>query len=345
VYLERCGRDDAPPAASFADHTGFQLDDWIDFLRESQRGEPVYARVVADGETVGRFAGLVVRKFGVRILGSPFPGWSTAYMGFNLRDGVHRAQAARALEPFAFGELGCLHFEFMDRRLDGASAAALPFRHRPVAGWEVDLTRPEREILARMTPACRRNLRRAAKEGVEVEIADDPGFADDYYTQLEEVFARQGLAPTYPRRRVAALLRNVLPGGGLLLLRARDRAGRCIATGIFAGANDLMYFWGGASLTEERIVRPNEAIQWFAMRYWRSRGVERYDMGGGGRYKSKYGGREIVVPWVRQSRFGALEGLRTGARFAWSLGQRRTVLVPPGAERRGGSRVRRHLTG
>jgi hypothetical protein len=322
VDLVRCDRADLPSASAYPDHTGFQLDDWIDFLRESQRGEPVYARVEADGETVGRFAGLVVRRFGVRILGSPFPGWSTAYMGFNLTGGVPRAQAARALEPFAFGELGCLHFEFMDRRLDVTAAASLPFRHREVVGWEVDLTRPEEEILAAMTPACRRNIRKAAKEGVEVEVADDPGFVDDYYAQLEEVFGRQGLLPTYPRERVAALLRHVLPGGQLLLLRARDRAGRCIASAIFPGANDLMYFWGGASLTADRIVRPNEAIQWFAMRYWKARGAERYDMGGGGRYKSKYGAREIAVPWVRQSRFAALEPLRTGARLAWELPRR-----------------------
>jgi hypothetical protein len=323
VELVRCARADLPDASSYPDHTGFQLDNWVEFLRESQRGEPVYARVVVDGEMVGRFTGLVVRRFGVRILGSPFPGWSTAYMGFNLVDGVPRAQIARALEPFAFGELGCLHFEFMDRRLDVTAAAGLPFRHRAVVGWEVDLTRPRGEILAAMTPACRRNIRKAAKEGVEIEIADDPGFVDDYYAQLREVFGRQGLVPTYPRERVAALLRHVLPGGGVLPLRARNRAGRCIATGIFAGANDLMYFWGGASLASERIVRPNEAIQWFAMEHWRSRGAERYDMGGGGRYKSKYGAQEIAVPWVRQSRYAALESLRSGAKLAWSLRQHR----------------------
>ena len=39
------------------------------------------------------------------------------------------------------------------------------------------------------------------------------------------------------------------------------------------------------------------------MRYWKARGMTRYDMCGGGGYKAKYGGQPIAVPWVRKSRF------------------------------------------
>ena len=48
---------------------------------------------------------------------------------------------------------------------------------------------------------------------------------------------------------------------------------------------------------------------WYGMRYWKAQGAVRLDFGGGGscRYKSKYGGDLISVPWVRKSRFRALE--------------------------------------
>jgi hypothetical protein len=323
IRLEPCDPGELPPPESYPDHTGFQLAEWVAFVAEAQGATPVYARVLADGEPAGRFTGLVVRRFGVPILGSPFPGWTTAYLGFNLEPGVSRAAAAGALDAYAFRELGCAHYELMDRHLGVGDAAALGLRHRSVPGFELDLTRTEEALLAAMTPACRRCVRKAEREGVTVEVATDPGFAADYYAQLEEVFARQGLTPTYPRSRVEALLRHVLPGGRLLLLRARNAAGDCIATGIFPAANGLMYFWGGASRTAERGVRPNEAIQWYAMRYWQARGARRYDMGGGGEYKRKYGGAEITVPWVRRSRYPGLEPLRTGAAYAWGLRRRR----------------------
>ena len=80
-----------------------------------------------------------------------------------------------------------------------------------------------------------------------VEEAQDLAFADDYYAQLKDVFAKQSLVPTYEVERVRELIKNLLPTGMLLLLRARDQEGNCIATGIFPAMNKTMYFRGGAS--------------------------------------------------------------------------------------------------
>lgn len=306
-----------PPVEHYEDHGVFQTDAWVDFVAATQAAEPVRAAVLADGgRLVGRFTGLVVRRAGLRILGSPLPGWTTSYMGFNLEAGVSRYEALRALRPFAFGELGCVHVELMDRRLTVEEVQGSGFRHELFRGYEVDLTPSEEAVLGAFSSACRRCLRKARDVGVVVERATDGSFVDDYYSQLREVFGRQGLAPTYSRDRVAALVDRLLPDDRLLLLRARDVSGTCIATGIFPAAGDTMYFWGGASRTEQRILRPNEAVQWEAMRYWRARGVTRYDMGGAGEYKRKYGGASIAVPWLRQSRFPALEPLRSAVRGA-----------------------------
>src|SRR5436189_3057502 len=98
-----------------------------------------------------------------------------------------------------------------------------------------------------MTSACRRCIRKAKKVGVTIEEADDPEFADDYYAQLRDVFAKQSLVPTYGVDRVQALIAHLHPTGRLLLLRARGPDGASIATGIFPAMNGSMYFWGGAS--------------------------------------------------------------------------------------------------
>jgi len=112
---------------------------------------------------------------------------------------------------------------------------------------------------------------------------------------------------------VRELIRAIHPTGMLLLLRARDDNGRCIATGIFPAMNQTMYFWGGASWRQDQPLRPNELIQWYAIKYWKERGINRYDMGGGGEYKRKYGGSEIAIPWFRKSKYHSISTLRNVA--------------------------------
>jgi hypothetical protein len=322
LRLRRVDFDAAPALESFADHTIHQTRDWLEFIAATQKAEPVVA-VVEDGDrVVGRFTGQVVRKLGLRILGSPFQGWTTSYMGFNLEPSVSRLEALAALERFAFRELGCVHFELMDRRIGIEEAKQAGYTYQVHPGFEIDLGLSEAELLAAMDSACRRCIRKAEKSGVQIEEATDADFARDYYTQLQDVFAKQGLVPTYPQQRVERLIERLLPTGHLLLLRARSPDGTCIATGIFPAMNDTTFFWGGASLRQHQILRPNELVQWFAMRHWKARGISKYDMGGGGEYKRKYGGQRIAVPWIRKSRYPLMETLRNDAKYLFSLKQR-----------------------
>jgi hypothetical protein len=303
------------------DETIFQTSAWLSFISKTQQGEPVIAALKEGRQTIGYFTGLIVRKFGLRILGSPFPGWSTDYMGFVLSSGVDQRSAVKALLKLAFHELGCVHVEVMDRKLILEKVADLGVQYRFLRGYEIDLTREEDELLSNMTSACRRCIRKAEKEEVIVEEAHDLAFAEEYYAQLQDVFAKQSLVPTYDVGRVRELIATLHPTGHLLLLRARDKEGRCIATGIFPHLNNAMYFWGGASWRQHQLSRPNEAIQWHAMKIAKKMGLRTYDMGGGGEYKRKYGGKEIQVPWLRKSKYPWVRYLRTLAQQGYRLRQ------------------------
>lgn len=305
--------------AGCGDRTIFQTPEWLSFVAETQGAEPLLAAVLLDGRHAGYFAGLIVEKYGVRVLGSPMPGWTTSYMGVNLAPSVPRTRVIAELIRWAFDKLGCIHVELMDRRLTLEEASRMGCEFRRFAGFEVDLTRSEPRLFADMRSACRRCIRRADRLGVLIEEAHDPAFAEDYYAQLQEVFGKRALVPTYGIERVGALIRHLTGTGRLLLLRARDPGGRCIATGIFPAMNGTMYFWGGASRQDALRYRPNEALQWYAMKYWKARGAAQYDMGGGGEYKRKYGGRAITIPWIRQSKYPGLPILREAVRrlFDW----------------------------
>jgi CelD/BcsL family acetyltransferase involved in cellulose biosynthesis len=311
LELDRCDWDEMD---SFPDRVLFQTREWLEFVARTQGAEPVVAALSDGGERIGYFTGLIARRFGVRILGSPLPGSTTNYMGFNLRDGVSRREAAAALPRFAFRSLGCLHLELTDRHLKAGDLVGLNLEHRTWGTSEIDLTPDEDAIFAGMQSRSRGAIRRSVKLGVKIEEASGEEYADEYYAQLEDVFAKQGLRPTYGIDRVRELIRCLEPTGHLLLLRAVSSEGESIATGIFPGMNGTAYFWGGASWRTHQNMRPNEPIFWHAIRYWKARGMTAIDLGGGGDYKRKFGPRELTVPHVRKSRLPGLGRLREPAR-------------------------------
>ena len=299
------------------DRTFCQRRAWLSFIAHTQGGRIHVSRLIDRGSTVGYFTGVSTRRFGARIMGSPFPGWTTPYLGFNLIDGVSRRDAVTAVLPHVFGDLGCLHLELADPRLIRTDVRGLGFETHSGTTFETDLAQDEETLFGRMDPSTRRAIRKAEKSGVVVEIAAADGFADEYYTHLRDVFAKQDLTPTYGLERVVRLIEDVHPTGDLLLLRARDPDGRSIATGVFPGFNGLSYFWGNGSLRESQILRPNEAIHWTALRTWRSRGSRVHNWGGGGDYKEKYGGARAETLHFRVSRFAAIGVAREVARRAY----------------------------
>lgn len=310
--------------ATYDDRLIFHTEEWLRFVAESQRAEPVLATVTDGTRAVGHFTGLVTKRYGLRILGSPMAGWTTSYVGFNLRPGVPRRAALEALMPFAFGDLGCAHLEIRDRGLAETDLEGLGLRWAAAPTAVIDL-RPEQDALfGAMASACRRNIRKAAKSGVVIEEANpgDQKFADDFYHQLRDVFAKQNLVPTYSIERVRALIRNLAPAGRILLLRARDPEGRCVATAVLPWYHRTMYFWGGASYREHQQLRPNEALIWHALRWAKERGVTEFDFVGGNSYKAKYGTTEVPVPWARRSRSPLVAGLRDAAKEGFALKQR-----------------------
>lgn len=307
---------------SFRDRTVFQTREWLNFVAETQRATPVIAQLEQDGQLAGYFSGLTFSRMGVKVLGSSFPGWTTPYIGFNLVPGASRAEALAAIEKLAWDTLKCLHMEVSDPYFTPEDGLGLGFGCEYYISYRTDLTQSEEQLFHGMDSACRRCVRKAEKSGVKIEEASDLAFADEYYDQLKDVFAKQGLVPTYNLERVRALVKNLAGTGRVLFVRARDREGKCIASGIFPGYNKMAEFWGNASYRSSQILRPNEAIQWYVMRYWKQRGVEVYDWGGEGTYKEKYGCRPHRVPWFTKSRYKVLSTLRNEAKSMYARKQR-----------------------
>ena len=169
---------------ALADRTVFQTREWLNFVHETQRAKIVLCELTEGGQTVGYFSGLVFSRFGVRLLGSSFPGWTTPYMGFNLIPGASRKAALAAIERTAWDTLKCLHMEVSDPFFSVEDGQENGFAVEAFISYRSDLTEPEDKMFSRMDSACRRCVRKAEKSGVTIEEAHDRAFADEYYEQL-----------------------------------------------------------------------------------------------------------------------------------------------------------------
>lgn len=82
---------------SCKDRTLLQTKAWLEYLAETQHATPVVAAVEQGTQVLGYVRGLVIRRFGLRILGSPFPGWTTSHMAFNVEGDVAEVDLLDAL--------------------------------------------------------------------------------------------------------------------------------------------------------------------------------------------------------------------------------------------------------
>jgi GNAT acetyltransferase-like protein len=280
----------------------FQSLPWLNLLSTVHGIEPVILSVKSNDQICGYFFGLIVKKFGLRILGSPFRGWATYFMGFNLKPNVSRNEVLQAFPPFVFNCLKCHYLEIMDPCWDDDAKINLQYKVDHLPWFALDLVPNEDTIFARMKDTGRRGIRKAMKSGVTVEEASDLDFAKDYFDQYQEVMSNKSLQTPYGLERIQQLIENVYPTGSLLLLRARNPEKQCIATGIFLSLNKTAIYWGGASWKQYQSLHPNELIMWQAIKTVKSRGAQKLHLGGEAeQFKLKFGSTDAQIFRLRKA--------------------------------------------
>lgn len=273
----------------------FTTREWIEYIAEDANAEPIVVEIHRKGEIIGYFSGLQFKKFGVRIIGSPFNGWSTCYMGLDLfrTDCFDRLDIVEQLSVYLMSHYRCPYIEITDRLIDAQEAHDKGFTCLPMNTLELEINRTDDELFKVFKTDCRNFIRQFERRGARLEVAmPDDRFAEEYYEQLKDVFAKQGLVPTYSLEKVKRILSHMRNTGNVLCQRVISPEEKCIATSIFFGFKKKFFFWGGASYREDQHYRPNEYMIWRAIQYWRDKGCEVFDMVGVRDYKRKFGSVE-----------------------------------------------------
>lgn len=289
--------------------------DWIEFVIEDSNAKPYILMIYKNNVFLGYFSALIFRKLGLKIIASPFPGWSTPHMGFDFYDNSQKSSVIPELVDYIMKTEKVALFQMTDRdiSLEEANVLKLKYDYIIESGdtLEIDVDADDQQLYKNMKTDCRNFIKQFERRGAKIEFAEpDDNFAEEYYKQLLNVFAKQKKVPTYSVDKVKRLLRHLAKNNLVLCLRVRDPEGVSIATSIFPGFNKKFFFWGGASLQSYQHYRPNEYMIYTAMKYWRDRGCKEFDMVGIRPYKKKFGSWEVHYPIIIVPRFKILYYLK-----------------------------------
>ncbi len=135
--------------------------------------------------------------------------------------------------------------------------------------------RGEEEILAGFTQMTRRNIRKAQKAGVEIEVAGKEGLDD--FTRLMQVTGERDGFSTRPKAYFEGMLDALGDHCRLYLAMYQGKAIAGAVTTNYAGKTCYIY---GASDNEHRDVMPNQLMQWEMIRWALETGCTVYDFQG-----------------------------------------------------------------
>jgi len=148
--------------------------------------------------------------------------------------------------------------------------------------------------------ACRRNVRKAQREGVVVARENDAKALEEYYGLFLDSLRRWGKEPGRGYRR--SLFERLAKTEGAELWTARAPDGRMAAGGWFVVAPRHWVYWHGAMREDLSALRPANALHHALIVEAKRRGAARYDFNPSGglegveTFKRSFGAREFVFP-------------------------------------------------
>jgi len=150
---------------------------------------------------------------------------------------------------------------------------------QPRSTLHLDLTPPPERLLAGMSKGHRADVKRAAREGVEVRAGQSAADLDAFYAIMSATSARAQFG-IHSRDYYAAFLRLFGPPADAAQLLLAVYAGETVATALVAaGAGAGLYLYSGS--TEAGLkCGAQHAIQWEAIRWAQARGCRLYDFWG-----------------------------------------------------------------
>lgn len=171
----------------YSGKTIYHTYEWLEFIEESQGLEKIIYEIIINDKVVGYLPSFEIRKGPIKIFGSPFPGWTTPYMGPLINDNISQELFLKEFKNLMKRE-GYHYSELCNRNLNIEIAKKQGFIIEEGVTYVSEIKHTPDEILLSFSKSARQNVRRAIKNGLIVETTADESFIDYHYSMLKGVF-------------------------------------------------------------------------------------------------------------------------------------------------------------
>lgn len=142
----------------------------------------------------------------------------------------------------------------------------------------LDITKSDEELLSKMHPKTRYNIKVAQKHGVEVEEREDEKSFETFLKLQRETTKRQGFY-THPDSYFRLLWEFFKPKKMIYLLFAKYKK-EVLAVWVLFRFKDTIYYPYGASSEKHREMMASNLMMWEAIRLAKKLGCQNFDMWG-----------------------------------------------------------------
>lgn len=249
------------------DRGPFHEPSWLDAAARGTGFRLRFAGVYEGPELTAVVPGFIAPRGPVRMFGSPLRGTMTSYLGATSLDARWTGVGHRELtERVADHARRRWHVVLARTTVRNAPDARVPMpgprwhEQRP-GSYRLDLTIGEDALFANLKSSCRRNVRKAGREGVEMVPLDDHRV---FFHVLEDTFRRHGSKSWQRERYFASLMEELGPLGMAEMWGARYED-EIIAAGLFFHDERELHFIAGGSLAEHGSLPTSYLMHWHAI--------------------------------------------------------------------------------
>jgi lipid II:glycine glycyltransferase (peptidoglycan interpeptide bridge formation enzyme) len=284
------------PSGSF-----FHTSSWARVLVDSYGYKPTYFSVRENGTLRALLPIMEIDSFltGRRGVALPFSDYADP---FALDEEQYQVLAKRAVE---YGKKAA--WKTVEIRGGGCPWAEKVISSR-FLGHRLNLSRTETEIHAGFRTNMQRNISRALKEGVQIEMSNSPGAVEAYY-RLHCITRKSHGIPPQPIIFFRKIQEYVFRQNMGFILLATFRNAVVAGIVLFHHGTKAIYKYG-ASNEAGKQSRANNLVMWEAIKWSKQKGFKEFCFGrteigneGLRDYKLGYGTSEYLLPYYKYDLF------------------------------------------
>jgi len=282
---------------SFPSYSFFHSSDWAKVLSETYNFKPHYLKLTDTGKTKAIIPLMEVDSLftGRRVISLPFSDFCEPLISSGVKLKLIRHKVIDYSKEQGFNSL-----ELRDSEVHLDNSIIIPAGYQHI----LDLSFSEEQLFKRISDNTRRNIKKAIRNNVSLEINNSPSALEEFYFMNCYTRRRHGLPPQ-PIKFFRKLNEFVLTKNkGFISISKYN--GKSIAAAVFLLIGKKALYKYGASLFEYQNLRPNNLLMWESIKYIKAQGFNELNFGrteleniGLRRFKLGWGTEEKILNYYR----------------------------------------------